>query len=349
MAGCLLNLRVSTAAVALSLSAALMTAAAPALAQAPAPQPAPPPAGPSVTLSPTTAAPGEDSAVVEELLVVAHLPGPAIWRVQKGDATLIIVGSVTPLRHLQKWDTRRVEHALDGADLLLMPPAAKTGVTDVAKLMFGGLGKLRQPGGRTLEGALPPELRARFVEARTRARKDAKRYASWKPAVAGFMVLEDFRESAGLSDAKPGSTILRMAEAKRVKVKPMTQLRTAGLASSIGKLSDAQNLECLDGALTELEREGADPVGFGDAWANGDLHRVRATYGALPLERCLYDTPGVNAALQRGVADATATVLKTLDKPGKTVAVIDMSFLLRRDGVLDRLKAAGAEITVPPE
>ncbi|MCI3179755.1 TraB/GumN family protein [Caulobacter sp. CCUG 60055] len=325
---------------------ALLAQTAPARAQ---PAPAPPPApAPAVQLQ-AAQPPGEDSPVVEELLVVAHPPGPALWRVQKGDAQLIIVGSVTPLRHMQTWDAGRVQHALDGADLLLMPPAAKTGVRDVAGLMLGGALRLRQPMGKSLEPSLPPDLRARFVATRTRLGKDPGRYAGWKPAVAGFRLLEDFREAAGLSDAKPGSTILRMAKAKGVKVRPMAELRTSGLIGSIGKLSDGQQLECLDGALNEIDREGADPVGFGQAWAAGDLHTVRQRYGASQLERCLLQSPGVNGMVQKGVEEATGAVLKTLDRPGKTVAVIDLSFLLRRDGVLDRLKAAGATISVPPE
>ena len=36
-----------------------------------------------------------------------------------------------------------------------------------------------------------------------------------------------------------------------------------------------------------------------------------------------------------------------LSRPGKTVALIDLQYLDQRNGVLDRLKTKGAEITVP--
>jgi len=38
-----------------------------------------------------------------------------------------------------------------------------------------------------------------------------------------------------------------------------------------------------------------------------------------------------------------------LSRPGTTVAIIDLRLLLRANGVLDRLKAQGAEISVPKD
>src|SRR3990167_7138121 len=113
-------------------------------------------------------APAQDeSAVVAELTVVAKPPGPAVWLVEKDGAKLYILGSAPPLPHQLKWSSPRLEKALDKASLVLR---------------FGA--GLRQPLGKSLEPQLPPDLRARFVEARTQARKGAGEYKNWKPAVA---------------------------------------------------------------------------------------------------------------------------------------------------------------------
>ena len=53
--------------------------------------------------------------------------------------------------------------------------------------------------------------------------------------------------------------------------------------------------------------------------------------------------------LERGTADFTAAIEAELNHPGKAVAVIDLRYLLRANGVLDRLKAQGDTITVPPQ
>jgi hypothetical protein len=38
---------------------------------------------------------------------------------------------------------------------------------------------------------------------------------------------------------------------------------------------------------------------------------------------------------------------EALNRPGVTIAVVDLAFLLPANGVLDRLKASGATITSP--
>jgi hypothetical protein len=38
---------------------------------------------------------------------------------------------------------------------------------------------------------------------------------------------------------------------------------------------------------------------------------------------------------------------EALQRPGKTVAIVDLNFLLRPGGILDRLKAKGDAIAVP--
>uniref|UniRef100_B0T556 GumN family protein n=1 Tax=Caulobacter sp. (strain K31) TaxID=366602 RepID=B0T556_CAUSK len=287
------------------------------------------------------------SAVVEELLVVARPPGPALWLVEKGGAKLYVVGSAPPLPHQLKWDSPRLDRALDQASLVLVPPEASVGPLQVTKFFLTGGGGVRQPFGKKLESRLPPDLLARFVSARERARRTAIPYKDWKPAVAGFILLSDFRQEAGLSEAKPVSTIERMAKAKGVKVKAMSQYRLGPILSSAGKLSDEGNLACLRDALTELEYDGAHPTDIGTDWANGDLASVRARYSTSAAQRCVMRTPGGPALLAQQIGQSADALNEALNRPGVTVAVVDLAFLLPANGVLDRLKASGATITSP--
>lgn len=310
-------------------------------ASAQAPSQAPPPQ--TVELFPQD--PG--SAVVEELQVVARPPGPALWLVEKGAAKLYVVGSAPPLPHQLKWDSPRLNRAMDEASLVLVPPEASVGPMQVAKFFLTGGGGVRQPFGKKLEKRLPPDLLARFVSARERAQRTAVPYKDWKPAVAGFILLSDFRQAAGLSEAKPISTIERMAKAKGVKVKAMSQYRLGPVLASAGKLSDEANLACLSDALTELEYEGARPTTIGTDWANGDLASVRGRYSASAIQRCLLRAPGGGALLAQQIGQSADALNQALNRPGVTVAVVDLAFLLPANGVLDRLKASGATITSP--
>ena len=295
-------------------------------------------------------APGQDeSAVVAELTVTAKPPGPAIWLVEKDGAKLYVLGSATPLPHQLKWESPRLNKALDKASLVLVPPEAAVGVTQIAGFILKFGGGLRQPLGKSLESELPPDLRARFVESRTQARKGPGDYKNWKPAVAGFILLSDFRQAAGLSEAKPVSTVERMAKARKLKVKSVGQYRMSAVTSIAGKLSAEDQLYCLRVALDEITYDGAHSTTIGRDWAEGDLGSVRARYRASAAQRCLMRAPGGQALLEKGVAQTTAAMADALKRPGVTVAVVDLGFLLPANGVLDRLKAAGATVSSPVE
>ncbi|PLR18648.1 TraB/GumN family protein [Caulobacter zeae] len=298
---------------------------------------------PTVELQP--ADPG--SAVVEELFVVARPPGPALWLVEKNGAKLYVLGSAAPLPHQLKWDSPRLNRALDQASLVLVPPEASVGPMQVTKFFLTGGGGVRQGFGKKLEDQLPPDLKDRFVKARTQARRTAIPYKDWKPAVAGFIVLSDFRQAAGLSEAKPVSTIERMAKAKGVKVKAMSQYRLGPVLGAAGKLSEEANLACLRDALNEIDYEAPRWNTLGTDWANGDIASVRARYSSSAAQRCLLRAPGGAGLLNEQIGQSAKALSEALERPGVTVAVVDLAFLLPGNGVLDRLKAGGATVTSP--
>jgi uncharacterized protein YbaP (TraB family) len=317
---------------------ALSLLGAPGLAQAPAP--AVPPPGPPLT---PLAVVDLGSPVVEALEVVARLPGPALWKVAKGDAEVVVLGSVRPLPHSLAWDTSRVDRALEGASVLLVEPQFKIGVFDMIRFKTGGMGARQD---KPLEETLPKPLRDRFAGARIASRQEPGRYGRLKPYVAAFMLVGDYREAAGLSSAKPDSTVEKLAKARGVPIRPAAEYRVASAIKQAGQLSPAAGLACLEDAVDQVELENNQAQALGAAWAAGDLKVVRSRYGPSPLERCLQQVPNV-AVVERGTEDSTQAILQALARPGKAVAVVDMNFLLRPNGVLDRLKAQGATITVP--
>ena len=314
-----------------------------ALAQAPAPVAAPEAAPPPAT--DPNAAVDLGSSVVEALEVVAQPPGPALWRVTKGDSEVVVLGAVKPIAHSLVWDTSRVDRALDGAKVLLVEPRFKFGLFDLIRYKIGG--SSAQAPGALAEDKLPPKLRDRFVSARIASHQDARRYERLKTYVAAFLLVGDYREAAGLSDAKPDSTVQKLAAAHGVKVLPVSEYRVASAVKQAGAITEAAGLACLNDGVDQVQTESDHAQAIGRAWAAGDLKAVKAMYGPPPLERCLQQVPNV-AVIERGTDDNTRAILNALKTPGKSVAVVDLNFLLRPNGVLDRLKAQGATISVPP-
>jgi uncharacterized protein YbaP (TraB family) len=268
-----------------------------------------PPAAEPAPAAPTdpNAAVDLGSSVVEALEVVAQPPGPALWKVSKGGSEVVVLGSVKPIAHSLVWDTGRLDRALDGAKVLLIEP----------------------------------------VGARTASHQDARRYERLKTYVAAFLLVGDYREAAGLSDAKPDSTVQKLAGAHKVKVQPVSEYRVASAVKQAGQISEAAGLACLSDGVDQVQQESDHAQAVGKAWAAGDLKAVKALYGPAPLERCLQQVPNM-AVIERGTDDNTRAILNALKTPGKSVAVVDLNFLLRPNGVLDRLKAQGATVSVPP-
>jgi hypothetical protein len=282
---------------------------------------------------------------LSELVVIAHPPGPAMWRITRGDSSVIILGAVTPVPHRLVWDQRQVDAALTGANVLLSPPKPDLGPAQILGLITTQIWKVRQ--GQDLEKSLPPALRARFVDARTRAYAKPDRYAHWKPALAGFLLLSDFRRHVGLSEAKPASTVQHSADEKHVRQEALGAYRMSLLLQIAGRLTPEGQLACLSDALDELDFEAAHPQDIDDDWARGDIRAVAARYRGSAVQKCLLRAPGAREIIDQEMGKAVDRLWDALQKPGKSVAVIDLAWMLPQGGVLDRLKAKGAMVGAP--
>jgi hypothetical protein len=142
-----------------------------------------------------------------------------LWLVEKDGAKLYVLGSAPPLPHQLKWSSPRLDRALDKASLVLVPPEASVGPLQVAGFVLKLGGGLRQPMGKKLErpAAARPEGPLRRTTANRPAR--ARALQELEAGRGGLLLLSDFRQAAGLSEAKPVSTVERMAKARKLKVK----------------------------------------------------------------------------------------------------------------------------------
>jgi hypothetical protein len=323
--------------VAVLLAAASVILALPGVASAQEPSGAAPPT-PSVDL-------GDSQNTLSELVVIAHPPGPALWRAELGESSVIILGGVTPVPHRLVWDQRQVVAALNGANLLLTQPRPDLGPLQLLGLVTSNIWRVRTS--KPMEQTLPPALRQRFVDARNRSRTKESRYAHWKPAVAGYLLLSDFRQSVGLSEAKPGSTVEHLAKDRRVPIQPLATYPMNQLIRLAGTLTEQQGLECLEDALNEIDYEDDHPHDIDDDWARGDVLSVAKRYRISSLQYCLEQAPGARELVDTEMAQATDRIWSALQKPGKTVAVIDMAWLLPNNGILNRLRGLGATIGAP--
>jgi hypothetical protein len=294
----------------------------------------------------TTPAP-DASAVVDELdPVQVTLPGPALWKVTRGDSQVVILGFIRPLPHMLNWEKGRLVHALDGAHALLIPPEPRLGMFDMAGLMINP-GAFQNARGRKLAEVLPPPDYTAFHQLGATARSNTAKMERYKPVVAGGYLISDYRRAAGLSSEKPVTTVVKLAKAMHVPVREAGRMKASPLLKILGSMSDSASLSCYRAEARQLQWEISSSRAASEAWAHGDMKALRRLSIKDDGLACLEDVPSAQALIDRGVAEGVAVMDDALSRPGKTVALVDMRYLDRAGGILDRLKARGAVISVP--
>ena len=289
----------------------------------------------------------DDSSVITDLAPVqVNLPGPALWRVAKGDSTVVILGYVRPLPHSLDWPKGRILHALDGAHALFIPPEPKLGVLDVMGLMWSA-GDFKLPGRKTLKDVLPAADYDTYERLARTAKSKRADLDHARPAIAGLILIADMRKAGGLSSEKPVSTVTKLAKQMHVNIREMGHIRAAPLIRVVKGLNETQHIACFHDEAAMADWEARDAAPAAAAWGKGDIAALRVFRARSVAPACLEDNPNLKALKEQATVDAVNALTDALSRPGKTVALIDLQYLDQRNGVLDRLKAKGAEITIP--
>lgn len=285
-----------------------------------------------------------------EIVEVQAAPGPAVWHLTRGESEVWILGTVGGMPDGLAWNKNYLAELLDGARAILMPPRPSVGVFEGAWFLIKNGGKFSLPRGQSLEPSLSPELRARFVALREKLGEDEGRYRTDTPLRAALRLFQDVGDKLDLTRDEPRDTIDQLARSKHVPSAPIARYEVLDAAEDVLKLDLAQQKVCLALSVEDADRAFAHAVPAAQAWAIGDIRGVKANYGDSRVLDCV--TAAVHSVAdinERNVADYTASINAALDKPGKTIAVIDIGPLLRRNGVLDRLQALHVAIEGPAE
>lgn len=285
-----------------------------------------------------------------EIVEVQAPPGPAVWHLTRGDSEVWILGTVGAMPDGLKWNKQYLAELLDGARAILLPPRPSIGVFEGAWFLITNGGKFSLPRGQSLEPQLAPDLRARFVALRQKLGEDEGRYRTDTPLRAALRLFQDVGDKLDLTRDEPRDTISRLARTKHVPSAPIARYEVLDAAEDVLKLDLAQQKLCLAQSVEDADRAFNHAIPAAEAWAVGDIKDVKANYGESRVLDCV--TAAVHSVAdinERNVADYTGAINAALDKPGKTIAVIDIGPLLRRNGVLERLKALSVAVEGPAE
>lgn len=296
---------------------------------------------------------------------VVRVPGPGMWQVRKGDNTLWILGTVSPLPAGMAWNSSKARAVLARADAVLSAPSV---VVDADIGFFGKLALLpslvgvrANPGDRTLSEVLPASVNARWQRLKQRHIGRDGSIEKWRPIFAGMKLYEEAIEDAGLSsrnavqDELAGAIKARglkpVSVAARVKVSnPKAVLKEF-------KATEFADLECFEKVLDRVENDLPALAARANAWATGDVPALgrlrnpdlgdvceRAMLGGQFAEKHGFDT--LKAQSRRSwIAQAESS----LARHRTTFAVLPMNEVLARDGLVAALAAKGYEVEPPAE
>jgi hypothetical protein len=285
-----------------------------------------------------------------EAVEVRERPGPAVWHLTRGNSEVWLLGLAGALPRDLDWNKQYLSELLDGARAILMPPKADIALTDIAWFLIRHGGELNLPRGQSLEDGLPEDLRARFIVARDRVGGDASDYRTDIAIRAAMRLQQDLREKLDFSFREPRATIENLAYRKRIKNDPVTRFEAMDAIREVLTLTPQQQRSCLAQAVEDVNWALGHADRSARAWAVGDIRTVKANYSEWRLGTCIM------AAVQkfsdidgRNVSEYVSAIDAALDKPGKTIVVINMGPLLRKNGVLERLTAKHITIEAPAE
>ncbi len=296
---------------------------------------------PDGTASPAPA-PDKQWSDITEVVIRAKAPGPAMWRLRRGDSTVWVMGVLHVSPDDVFWDAGRFRRVLTGAHALILPRLIpETEELTKVDVELPAPQQLRDVVSASAYDHLQTILkRENISDLPTRL----------EPAWAGVWLLHRVYVAHHINSRIVPSEVVAYANQSGVAVKYVDrhtdQVQARQYFFQGRDIAEA----CLNDYLDSIDHDLATASLMGKAWATGDVPTILAHHQDPAWVTCFLSQPKY-ASIYQGYAvdDMVKTVDDALKTPGKSVAVMPLSDLLRKNGILDRLRAEGVEITSPLE
>jgi hypothetical protein len=285
---------------------------------------------------------------IETVTIIANARGPVIWHVTNAGGDVAILGIVQPLPDDFGWNTKPLEALLGGARLVLLPPIIKMSVLSGAWFYLTEADLMRPPDNRTLWDVLDPRVAADLAKMCDFLHEPKDRYGDNSPVLVATRLGSDFRHVAYLTTHEPEDTVHALARARQIPVIRIATYDLLPSAEELLKLPPAVTGKCIDAAISDIDFQSKHVEPAAQAWAVGDVAGMMANWSRPHTYDCLTQlSPHAADIEKRSINDTVSAINDALANGGTSIALVDIGILLRKDGVLDRLKAEGMTVTGP--
>ncbi len=295
---------------------------------------------------------------LEEVQVSGERPGPGLWKIRRGDNTVYVLGTTSPLPRRMTFRSRELEAVLAEASLFI--PTRPSVDVKAGPIRLVGLyrdwRKLRlNPGGVGLQQVLAPELYARFSALRLRFAPRDRKMENLRPLIAAGEIYEAAIEASGLEfNSDVAGQVRKLARRAKVPIWEAEQRvdDPRALLAEIGRVSPEAEQACLASTLARIEKDLPSMRARAMAWAIGDVDGLRSQSADDQLDACLgaiMSGPRMAAIAREFDQLWLDAVRQSLEKNKVALAVSPIERLLRRDGVIAQLAALGYTVEAPAQ
>lgn len=299
---------------------------------------------------------------METMVVSGVQPGPGLWKVRKGDHTLWVLGTISPLPRRMEWESRDVELVIAQAQEVIGPPGlvvdADIGFFSGLRLMPKMLTARRSPDGKTLQELVPPQDYARWLALKQRYIGNDGGVEKWRPMFAAMELYEKAIEKSGMRLRGVIGPVLDRAMKKHdvPEVSPQLKVMIQDPKDALNEFRASQldDLDCFEKTLSRLETDLDTMRQRANAWAIGDIEALRGLPYSDQNEACMR-AAAQSAVIRKRAGDIEGQVAqhwldaaeKALAKNAVTFATLPMREILKPDGYLAQLQARGYEVEAP--
>jgi uncharacterized protein YbaP (TraB family) len=296
------------------------------------------------------------AAAPVEIVVEGRHEGPRMWIVRRGDHTLWILGTTSPLPKRMVWQPDAVQEVLKHTDEVVPAwPRYGIGANPVTALrVYIEWRHLQKPPDQVpLRETLPAPLYARVEALKARYAPGDKKLEQMRPMLATRELLTRVFDAAGLATRNEvQDEVLELARAQGVRIRqdrlriddPVEVLKDVGAAPIAGEIA------CLDSVVTLLETDLAPLQARARAWALGDVDTLRRLPHVDDRTACIAavsTSDRVRTLIARAQNDWLINVETGLERNRGTLAVQSMERLLGEQGALAALRARGYTVEGP--
>jgi uncharacterized protein YbaP (TraB family) len=300
----------------------------------------------------TAATVAEKSAPpLDEIVVTAERAGPGMWQVRRGDASVWILGSISPLPRDITWRSNQVENVLERTSQVLVQKPIEISIPRVLWMLIADRKFLMVGGGKRLKDVLPPELYARFDAQRSKLDEPSDKWERYRPIIAAAFLQQAAFHRVNLSMRLDlGAALRNLAKKHGVRVEEIKVAGASDMLEALKTMPAATERTCVAASLTTLESGLPRLVERAQAWADGNVERIENLPELKEVDACrsaLDEGKGASDVIGRIRQTWLENIEKYLRSPGTTIAVVNLDMLLERGGLLDELRADGYEIEGP--